>query len=275
MNKQKIIILSFIILILFIGIIRWWNYLLSNNYIIENMTNSNNFEKYNSSTNYPVDIPLTSTFTCKNMCGPNDRCYMTGEQCTSDIDCYGCKPKFDNYLENKTDSNYLLFENSVDTSIYKQNTNSKYKNDKLREINKNTSNFNKNIKSNKNNNLSKYTISTREAADLFKIQNLKFIKNMNGDYDAGKLTPALTPNYSVLTTDIGTKATIINNKDDKPSYYQGLNMWKDSFDEGSKLFDKRYNPSPSQFTSNYPERPTLSGEFIDNGPLAANEFLHS
>jgi len=270
MNNQKLIILSFIILILFIGIIRWWNYLLTDGYIIENMTNSTNFEKYNSSTNYPVEAPLTSTITCKNMCGPNDRCYLTGEQCTSDIDCYGCRPTFNNYLENKQkDTNYLLLEDSDETTIYddignsKQNKNNKKGNDNSNKV---TLKLNKEEKP-------KYALSTREAADLFKIQNMKFV-NMNGDNDAGKLTSAVTPNYSILTTDIGTKARVINTKDSKPpSYYQGVNTWRDTFDEGSKLFDKRYTPSASYFTPNYPKRPTLSGEFIDDGPLAANEFL--
>jgi hypothetical protein len=40
-----------------------------------------------------------------------------------------------------------------------------------------------------------------------------------------------------------------------------------------ELFDKRYSPTASFFTPNYPKRLTLSGEFIDDGPLAANDFL--
>ena len=271
MNNQKLIILSFIILILFIGIIRWWNYLLSDGYIIENMTNSINFEKYNSATNYPVDVPLNSTITCKNMCGPNDRCYLTGEQCTSDIDCYGCRPTFNNYLENnKKHTNYLLLDDSEETTIYDEiGNNSKQNNNK-----KNKDNSNKvTLKPNKEHTKPKYALSTREAADLFKVQNMKIV-NMHGDNDAGKLTSAVTPNYSILTTDIGTTARVINTKDSKPPfYYQGVNTWRDTFDEGSKYFDKRYTPTASQFTSNYPKRHTLSGEFVNDGPLAANEFL--
>jgi hypothetical protein len=42
------------------------------------------------------------------------------------------------------------------------------------------------------------------------------------------------------------------------------------------MYDKRYAPSiddPS-LAVNYPLKYTLSGEFMDDGPLAANAFLH-
>jgi hypothetical protein len=44
--------------------------------------------KYNKT----VDLPLNTYYSCKNMCGPLARCYKTGEQCTKDHDCFGCKP---------------------------------------------------------------------------------------------------------------------------------------------------------------------------------------
>jgi hypothetical protein len=43
-----------------------------------------------------VDLPINTTYSCKNMCGPHATCSLTGEQCTSDIDCYGCQPKNQN-----------------------------------------------------------------------------------------------------------------------------------------------------------------------------------
>lgn len=45
-----------------------------------------------SSTSHTVDLPLTTTKSCQNKCGPPARCYITGHQCTSDIDCPGCQP---------------------------------------------------------------------------------------------------------------------------------------------------------------------------------------
>jgi len=41
---------------------------------------------------HTVDLPLTNTLSCKNFCGPQSQCAITREQCTSDIDCYGCNP---------------------------------------------------------------------------------------------------------------------------------------------------------------------------------------
>jgi len=53
-------------------------------------------------------------------------------------------------------------------------------------------------------------------------------------------------------------------------YSTGINTWRFSFDYGASLYDKRYNKTPNLFV-NYPTRTTLSGEFVENGPLASNE----
>lgn len=37
-----------------------------------------------------INMPLNDTYTCHNKCNPNNVCYITGEQCQSDKDCYGC-----------------------------------------------------------------------------------------------------------------------------------------------------------------------------------------
>lgn len=83
--------------------------------IIEGITNGSDeltdFEKYsqkiipypeNALINYndinsplytqTVNMPINDPVSCKNFCGPNGSCLLTGEQCTSDIDCYGCNP---------------------------------------------------------------------------------------------------------------------------------------------------------------------------------------
>ena len=78
-------------------------YYVSNNFIIiENFINSSNsnsnsnrpgtiYSQYDIDlTNHTVNLPINTVATCKNMCGPKSQCYITGEQCTSDIDCYGC-----------------------------------------------------------------------------------------------------------------------------------------------------------------------------------------
>jgi len=50
-----------------------------------------------------VDLPINTKYSCKNMCGPHATCSLTGEQCTSDIDCYGCQPT------NQTKKNLMDF----------------------------------------------------------------------------------------------------------------------------------------------------------------------
>lgn len=53
-------------------------------------------EKFTGITTYDtvtVSLPLTTTYSCANMCGPTARCSITGQQCTADIDCPGCQPQ--------------------------------------------------------------------------------------------------------------------------------------------------------------------------------------
>ena len=45
---------------------------------------------------HTVDLPINNPVSCKNFCGPQSQCAITREQCTSDIDCKGCKPQSQN-----------------------------------------------------------------------------------------------------------------------------------------------------------------------------------
>jgi len=205
MSKLYLIIWSFILLFLTIYIFNWGDYLIKNGYVVEHFTSLGPFaDNGGPSTNHTVNLPLTTTVSCQNMCGPNNRCSLTGEQCSSDIDCFGCNPK------------------------------------------------------------------TKQFAP----ENSQRMTNINGQNDAGILTTRQTPTYSVLTTDIGTRAKLVNKPDTPPpGYFKGVDTWRKTFDEQKELFDKRYSPSSQSFMPNYPTRPTLSGEFVDDGPLAANDFL--
>ncbi len=49
--------------------------------------NSNENPEYSKT----VDLPLTFPFSCKNFCGPGNKCAITGEQCSDDYDCKGCE----------------------------------------------------------------------------------------------------------------------------------------------------------------------------------------
>ena len=57
-------------------------------------TNTNNIitDTNTPLTSHNVDMPINTTYSCNNFCGPNSQCAITREQCTSDVDCYGCQP---------------------------------------------------------------------------------------------------------------------------------------------------------------------------------------
>jgi len=152
-------------------------------------------------TNHNVNMPINNSFTCTNMCGPPARCSKTGEQCTSDIDCLGCRP---------------------------------------------------------------VVLSPPLNPD-----------NVKGFHHAGRLN-YMRPDYSVLTTDMTRETHVYDDQKDQPppAYFQGYNVWKKPFTVGSQMYDQRFAPSIDDPTLavNYPEKYTLSGEFIDDGPLAANAF---
>jgi hypothetical protein len=142
-----------------------------------------------------INVPLNNIISCTNMCGPQNRCSKTGEQCTYDADCYGC-------------------------------------------------------------------ITSKPAHQKEHVS----IRSFN---DSGKSNVDQTPSLSSLTTDIGTQADTISSL--KPSTYKkGVNTWRKAFNAGQQLYDVKYNPSGQPFLMQYPERPTLSGEFYENGPLASN-----
>lgn len=93
--------------------------------------------------------------------------------------------------------------------------------------------------------------------------------------DSGKMTFNQTPRYSELTVDFGSRAKIITDDlNSKPFHANfGVNTWKKTFDEERKLFDKRYKPGKMPYMTDYPKTYSLSGEFIEQGPLAANSYL--
>ena len=201
-GQYYILFLTVISFLLLGSVFKWIDYLIKNKYIAEGFQQLNN-EKTSEKTSHTVDLPLTTTYSCQNFCGPTARCSITGQQCFTDIDCPGCQP----YVPPLTDN------------------------------------------------------------------EKKIIK---GNNDAGKLTVGTTPTYSVLTTDMGTRAKMFLNKkfSKAPSAEFGINVWRDEFNEEEKLFDKRYKPDKLENMPNYPQRYSLTGEFIEDGPLASNAALN-
>lgn len=100
--------------------------------------------------------------------------------------------------------------------------------------------------------------------------------------DAGKLTWNQTPQYSSLTTDIGTFASYVKPgslDNEVPTPYQGVDRWTKSFNYGLKLADDKltydYSPEPEEYRilPTYPVTKTATGLFYDTGPTASNARL--
>ena len=90
-NKQSyILILAIISFILFYSVFKMIDYLSAEQYIVECFTPGPIKEGPN--TSHSVDLPLNTTYNCKNFCSPTSRCAITGQQCFTDIDCPGCQP---------------------------------------------------------------------------------------------------------------------------------------------------------------------------------------
>ena len=189
-KHYNVLFMAAFCIILFAFIFKWINFLSKNNYIIERFTSEN--------TSHTVNLPLTTTYSCKNFCGPTARCSITGQQCFADIDCPGCQPN---------------------------------------------------------------ESSTPTASGC-----------VPGDNDAGKLSVGVTPTYSPLTSGYGTQETVItSNMFSKPAMPNfGVDTWKKQFNEDQSLFNKRYKPKNLQNMPDYPERYSLTGTFIEDGPFAAN-----
>jgi len=192
------IILACVCILLLFAIFYWGNYLIKNNYIVECFQQNNN---PHINTNN-VNLPLTTTYSCSNFCGPTARCSITGQQCIADIDCPGCQPYVPPLSKSKS--------------------------------------------------------------------------NIPGENDAGKLTVGITPQFSTLTTDIGTQAKLFNEKalTSPPQPNFGINTWLSPSNKLQKLFDDRYKPPNTvEFMPQYPSRYSVSGLYLDNDPLAANGYI--
>lgn len=204
-KKEKILlILAVISLILLVIIFHWINYLSINDYIYYSPPpKKEGFGKSYISSGYvtskTVNLPINTSYSCKNMCGPAARCSITGQQCLADIDCPGCQPA----KNSKTTQNYTI---------------------------------------------------------------------VPGDNSSGKLTVGVTPTYSTLTTDIGTKSAIFKENTFKktPQTSNGVNTWRPKFNESNMLYDSKFKPPQMKYMPIYSKRYSVTGEFIENGPMPSN-----
>jgi len=90
-NQFKVLLMFILCTFLLYLIFKMTNYLSHNGYIMECFTNNVIQENINGSTSHTVNMPLTTTYSCQNFCGPTSRCAITGHQCFTDVDCPGCQ----------------------------------------------------------------------------------------------------------------------------------------------------------------------------------------
>lgn len=210
MNNKKytVLFLGFLSLVLLIFVFRMIDYLSKNEYITFcNVKESFQpvsliEEKFDGSTTHTVNLPLNTTYSCKNFCGPTARCSITGQQCFADIDCPGCQPYSPPLPKNNSEC-------------------------------------------------------------------------VVGNDGAGRLIYNINPQYSELTSDIGTKARIITDDVNSraPAANFGVDTWRSKSDTELKLFNERYKPPQDPYMPDYPERYSVTGDFIVDGPLASNAYL--
>ena len=84
--------INYIIIYTLAGLFLFW---IAIKYTVsEGLTNGNEYSKdiYSPLYSHTVNLPINDPVSCSNFCGPKSQCLLTREQCTSDIDCYGCKP---------------------------------------------------------------------------------------------------------------------------------------------------------------------------------------
>lgn len=201
-SSYTFLFLLLVSIILLFAIFKWISYLTNNRYIVECFASMQAVPE-GPKTSHTVNLPLTTTYSCKNFCGPTARCSITGQQCFTDIDCPGCQP--------------------YSPPLPKDNGD-----------------------------------------------------NISGDDDAGKLTWGVTPQYSSLTAGYGTKAKIVtDNVFSKPPQANfGVDTWTSTSNQVLDLYDERYKPPSSlKYMPDYSGRYSLTGSFIDDGPIASNAYL--
>jgi hypothetical protein len=85
----------------------------------EPYTNFQESQRYS----HTVDLPINTRFSCANMCAPPSRCSITGEPCTSDVDCTGCLPLQRRHGKKKYKKMAEGFENQIPLSTSSSSSN--------------------------------------------------------------------------------------------------------------------------------------------------------
>jgi len=118
---------------------------------------------------------------------------------------------------------------------------------------------------------------------LLKPPTKKQVENVEdepeGDNASGILTYNQTPQYSSLTTDLGTESTVINKNAELPRPYAGIPVWEETYNKQAQMADDelayKYSAAPEDYKTApfYPVATTITGVFYDIGPTPANSTL--
>jgi len=151
--------------------------------------------------NQNVNMPINTNYSCSNICGTQNRCRITGEQCTSDVNCFGCQPK-------------KFYKNGV----------------------------------------------IHPHAD----------KKHGYTWVLGGTNIFYPENKRHHNAHVSDPKPLMEGFSPAPNYNKGVNTWRSVFDIGMDLYKERYEPKGLPFELNYPKEYTLSGEFLQSVPYAAN-----
>ena len=94
MKREQILIIGLLVVcvVLYCGLVYWVEVLYDEGKIQECFANGMSYTSNYTST---VNMPINTRYSCQNMCGPLARCSITGQQCQSDVDCFGCHEPLD------------------------------------------------------------------------------------------------------------------------------------------------------------------------------------
>ena len=113
--------------VLVIGVTLFFLYIISYYSYSKEGFNPNALLTYDSNSpknSHNVDV-INNPYSCSNFCGPKATCLKTGEQCTSDVDCYGCQPPISEPPEYLTDTEVKPLDDTGKLSLnqsYKYST---------------------------------------------------------------------------------------------------------------------------------------------------------
>ena len=120
-----------------------------------------------------------------------------------------------------------------------------------------------------------------EVAKMYKVDKMEQVDKMQESFTTIQLSSAYGNDAinTIVEDDTMIPAKELYSK--PPQYFLGIDNWSHSYYEGAKLFNNKHDPNiqraryPEYLPTDqlkYPTRGTLSGLFVENGPLTINDY---